>query len=92
MTTRVGIFKFSLLPVCGLLLGAVLLPWPAHAIHGGKGCLFTLNIPTMDLYPFIHRLRGDDDIDGSPTTITFDTLMDVGKEAAVEHHQDHLRP
>ena len=76
MITSVGIFKFGFALISGLLLAEVLSPRPALAIHGGKGCVFTMNIPDMAIYPLIQRLRGDDDIDGSATTITIDTLIE----------------
>ena len=69
MSASTGIFKFCFAIICGLLLAVAISPRPALANHGGQGCVFTLNIPTMNMYPLIHRLRGDDDIDGSPANI-----------------------
>ncbi|MDA0305527.1 MAG: hypothetical protein O3B76_04480 [Proteobacteria bacterium] len=76
MSTSAGIFKFCFVLASCLLLVVALSPRPAHAIHGGGGCVFTLNIPKKDIYPLIRRLRGDDDIDGNSTSITIDTLLE----------------
>ncbi|MEE8350779.1 MAG: hypothetical protein V3R37_01095 [Rhodospirillales bacterium] len=76
MSTSAGIFKSCFVLLSCLLMGVALSPMPAHAIHGGSVCVFTLNIPKIDIYPIFKRQRGDDDIDGNATFITIDMLLE----------------
>jgi len=58
MSTSAGIFKSCFVLLSCLLMGVALSPMPAHAIHGGSVCVFTLNIPKIDIYPIFKTCVG----------------------------------
>ncbi len=48
---------------------------PALAQSKSRNCQFTLNIPTLNIYPLDRRLRGDDDMDGNSPRINVEALI-----------------
>lgn len=82
-TTRI-IKKFTNGLMAGLVAvvivaGVEFLPVTVQAQNlaqaSGQSCRFNLNIPPFDLYPLNQRLRGDDDIDGNPATISIKSAL-----------------
>lgn len=67
-----------LVPACLVfaLSGFVALA-PAEALAKSKSgkCQFTLNIPTLNIYPLHRRLRGDEDMSGNSPRINVEALI-----------------